>query len=317
LSPGRPLDVLVTGSARRAATMTLRYFDVWVELAGHDAAVAGWVRESSGVVWSHRCRWADLAETLDGLEGVRDALDLDRDWTRRWAATWRYAGDEVVSPVRDLGSMPVAGCEPMRRFSWRRGQRHRPGLQFLVSTGRHHGFESLEEARLLLALDFAGDLVEVVGQPFRLRYGAGGGWRSHVPDFLADTVTGRWLIDVRPGSRVGAEDLVAFAASAEAALTAGWRYAVVTGWRAHVVATLDTLSAQRRTLTDRLGLVDGLLAGVAAGPRPLRELVEDTVAPAVARAFLLHLVWHRRLGVDLGGPLGDRTLVCSGQDGSW
>ncbi len=286
-------------------------------MAGRGVAVAECVGGSAGNLWSHRCRWDDLAETLEGLDDVRAALDLGPDWTRRWTATWRYAGGELVSPVRDLGCVPVAGGEPMRRFSWRRGQRHRPGLQYLVSTGRHHGFESLEEARLLLALDFAGELVEVLGQPLRLRYGTGGGWRSHVPDFLVDTATGRWLIDVRPGPRVGAEDLVAFAASAEAALAAGWRYGVVTGWRAHVVSTLDTLSAQRRPLTDRLGLVDGLLAGVAAGPRRLRDLVEDTVAPAVARAFLLHLVWHRRLGIDLSGPLGDRTLVCSGEDDRW
>ena len=100
-------------------------------------------------------------------------------------------------------------------------------------------------------------------------------------------------------------------------MAAGWRYGVVTGWRAHVVSTLDTLSAQRRPLTDRLGLVDGLLAGVAVGPRRLRDLVEDMVAPAVARAFLLHLLWHRRLGIDLSGPLGDQTLVCSGEDDRW
>jgi hypothetical protein len=253
---------------------------------------------------------------LAGLDEVRAGLDLRSQWTRRWTVTWRYAGDEVVSPVRDMGCVPV-GCEPMRRFTWRRGQRHRPGLEFLVSTGRHHGFESLEEARLLLALDFGGDLVEVVGQPLRLRYGTGGGWRSHVPDFLADTSAGRWLIDVRPGPRVGADDLLAFAASAEAALTAGWRYAVVTGWRAHVVTTLDALSAQRRPLIDHLGVGEAVLAGVAAGPRPVRELVEATVAPAVARAFLLHLVWHRRLGIDLSGPLGDRTLVCCGGEGRW
>jgi hypothetical protein len=66
--------------------------------------------------------------------------------------------------------MPPAGCEPVRRFAWRRGQRHRSGLQFLVSTGRHHGFESLEEARLLLALNFVGDLIDVLAQPLRLRY---------------------------------------------------------------------------------------------------------------------------------------------------
>jgi len=68
----------------------------------------------------------------------------------------------------------MTDTDPIRCFSWQRGQRHRPGLQFLVSTGRHHGAESLEEARLLLALDFAGDLVDVVSQPMRLRFGTAG-----------------------------------------------------------------------------------------------------------------------------------------------
>ncbi len=36
-----------------------------------------------------------------------------------------------------------------------------PQLQFPVTTGRHPGFESLEEVRLLLALDLAGDLADV------------------------------------------------------------------------------------------------------------------------------------------------------------
>ncbi|OLZ51563.1 hypothetical protein BS330_27185 [Amycolatopsis keratiniphila subsp. nogabecina] len=49
----------------------------------------------------------------------------------------------MTCSIRDLASMPLAGCEPVRRFSWRRGQRHRLGLQYLVSTGRLHGFESL------------------------------------------------------------------------------------------------------------------------------------------------------------------------------
>jgi hypothetical protein len=29
----------------------------------------------------------------------------------------------------------------------------------------------------------------------------------------------------------------------------------------------------------------------------------------VARAHLVHLIWHRRLSIDLSQPLGDRTLV--------
>ncbi len=205
--------------------------------------------------------------------------------------------------------MPAAGCEPIRRFGWRRGQRHRPGLQFLVSTGRHHGFESLAEARLLLALDFAGDLMDVLAQPLRLRYVSGAGPREHVPDFLAFTRANRWLIDVRPAARVGRDDLVAFAATAEVALTLGWRYEVVTGWRSPVASTLDALSAQRRPLTDPLGMVAQIRAALAAGPRPFAMIAEATSPAPVARALLLHLLWHRQLGMDRSRALGDATLV--------
>lgn len=260
-------------------------------------------------LWSDRCGWDDLIEPKIGFAEDRGVLDLRADWTRHWSAAWRYAKNDVTSPVRDLGSMPATGCEPVRRFSWRRGQRHRPGLQYLVSTDRLHGYESLEEARLLLVLDFAAGLVDVISQPFRLRFGTVDGEREHVPDFLAYTRTGQWLIDVRPAARVGERDRVAFAASAEVALLHGWRYVVVAGWKPHVLTTVDTLSAQRRPLTDRLGLVEVLLTAAAERPRSFGDLVELTVAPPIARAYLLHLLWHRRLGMDLTMPLGDGTLV--------
>jgi hypothetical protein len=47
----------------------------------------------------------------------------------------------------------------------------------MVSTGRHHGFESHAERELLLALDFAGGLEDVLSQPFRLAFtAADGAW---------------------------------------------------------------------------------------------------------------------------------------------
>ena len=76
----------------------------------------------------------------------------------------------AACPVRDLAAMPLQGARPVRRFSWRTSQRHRPGLEYMVTTGRHHGFESPAEQELLLALDFAGNLEDVLSQPF--------GWRS-------------------------------------------------------------------------------------------------------------------------------------------
>jgi hypothetical protein len=244
-------------------------------------------------------------------EAEHARLELGPEWPRRWTATWRVPGGDVASAVRDLGSVPAAGCEPVRRFSWHRRQRHRPGLQYLVSTGRLHGFESLEERSLLLALDFVGAVKEILPQPFLLRFGtAGGGFREHIPDFLAVFRDGfRWLLDVRPARLVKEDDATCFAAAAEAALEAGWRYSVVAGWRPHVLTGIDALSAQRRDLQDRLGLQDRLLQAVSAGPAAFGEMVAATPLPAVARAHALHLLWHRRLGVNLSRPIGDTSLV--------
>lgn len=137
-------------------------------------------------VRSDRCGLEELFPAYVIDQAVWERLRLGPDRPRRWMGAWRTPNGEVGCAVRDLGSMPVAGCEPVRRFSWRAQQRHRPGLEFLVSTGRLHGFESLEERSLLLALDFVGTLVEVVPQPFRLRFEtAVDGFREHTPDFLA------------------------------------------------------------------------------------------------------------------------------------
>jgi hypothetical protein len=254
-----------------------------------------------------------LAYMPGGAE--RSRLDLGPGWTRRWTAAWRVSGGDVVAAVRDLGPVTVTGCEPVRRFSW--GRRHRPGLQFMVSTGRVHGFESLEEQSLLLALDFTGAVEEILPQPFTLRFGIPGGEsREHVPDFLAVFRDGsRWLFDVRPARLVREDDATCFAAAAEAALEAGWRYSVA-GWRPHVRTGTDALSAQRRDLEDRLGLQDRLLDAVSAGPAAFGDLVAATPLPAVARAHALHLLWCRRLGTDLSRPVGDTSLVwLAGENG--
>jgi hypothetical protein len=264
---------------------------------------------AGSAVWSHSCDWTDLATVAAIDDPARGQLQLGPGWIRRWSMTARAGAGEVVVPVRDVASVPWGGREPVRRFSWRRAQQHRSGLQFLVSTGRHHGYESLEEARLLLMLDFAGALRDVLSQPMRLRFTAGDGPGEHIPDFFAVTDGGCWLLDVRPAGRIGPRDAVAFAATEQVAATAGRGYAVVTGWRSPAASTVDAFSAQRRELTDRLGVVEMLLSAATAGCGTFGELAAATVAPPVARAYLLHLLWHRRLGMDLGHPLTDHTTI--------
>jgi hypothetical protein len=102
---------------------------------------------------------------------------------------------------------------------------------------------------------------------------------------------------------------VKFAASAEAALSAGWGYVVVTGWRRQVQATLDGLSAQRRSLSDPLGIQGQLLEAAAGGPLSFGDLVSRVDYPVIGRAHAVHLLWRRRLGLDLALPLGDGTAV--------
>ncbi|REE98330.1 TnsA-like heteromeric transposase endonuclease subunit [Thermomonospora umbrina] len=264
------------------------------------------------LIRSDRCGWTSLLSCDVVLgDGGRRLLDLADGWTGRWWARWKTAGADVHIPVRDLAASVPAGTRPVRSFTWSTRQRHRPGLAYLVSTRRHHGFESIAEQRVLLALDFAGELVDVLPQPFCLRFTTRGmGPAEHTPDFLAVSRQGVDLIDVRPAGRVRDEDLVKFAAAAEAALACGWRYVLVTGWKPNTVTTIDTLSSQRRPLRDVLGVQAALLEEAAAGgARTLAALVARTALPAVARAHLLHLLWHRRLGVDLARPLTDSSAV--------
>jgi hypothetical protein len=153
-----------------------------------------------GPLWSHLAGWGDLLVPVPATDASR--LDFEEGWPDRWQVTRRVGRDKVSRTVRELARVPGGQGGPVRWFSWGREQGHRPGLQDLVSTGRHHGAESMEEARLLLALDFAGDLVDVVPQPLRLPFTVvSGKCREHTPDFLAVTWSGTWLIDVRPESR--------------------------------------------------------------------------------------------------------------------
>ena len=102
-----------------------------------------------------------------------------------------------------MAHVPVLSSRPMRGFTWRAKQRHRP--EVMASTGWKHGFESLKEVRLLVALDFL-RASEVLSQPFRLDFEHAGGDAWHIPDFLAVIGGGMWLLDVRPMELIKEED---------------------------------------------------------------------------------------------------------------
>ncbi len=172
-------------------------------------------------VWSHACRLDDLALPYALPEWATECLDLGPGWTRTWTETWKTGKSEVIVPVKDLSAGPAMAPVPVRRFSWRTGQRPRLGLECLVTTRRQHGFESLAERWLLLVLDFVGGFDEVLSQPFRLRFSSSEGKGSHTTDFLVLAAGASWLVDVRPGGLIGEGDEVRFAVAAQVAAAAG------------------------------------------------------------------------------------------------
>lgn len=265
--------------------------------------------DGSRPVWSHTCTLDDLVMPYAVDAGAAGHLDTGPGWARRWTARWKTTGADVICPVQDLAGVPALASVPVRGFAWRARQRHRPGLQYLLAAGRMHGFESLAERSVLVALDFAGDAEEVLSQPFTLRFTTVDGAEEHIPDFLALLPGTAVLIDVRPARLIKKKDMVKFAAAQQAAAAAGWGYAVVAGWRRQVLSGVDALSARRRPMADRLGLQRELLELAAERPRRFGELTEATSLPAVARAYALHLLWHRRLAVDLARPLGDGAWI--------
>lgn len=251
-----------------------------------------------------------LIAEYKGDAGLQDRLRLGDGWPCRWSSTWRVGVGDVCWPIRDMAHVPVLSSRPMRGSRGGQSSGIAPGLR-AWSTGRQHGFESLEEMRLLVALDFLG-ASEVLSQPFRLDFEHMGGQSWHIPDFLAVIDGGMWLLDVRPMELVKDEDALKFAAAREVAAACGWRYSVVAAWRPHVWSILDHLSSRWRPSRDLLGMRDQLLTAVgdrAGRVMTFSELADATSVPSVGRANIVRLLWQRELGVDLGSPLRDNSLI--------
>lgn len=273
-------------------------------------------RGGQAALWSHRCAWNELLVPVS-IEAGAAGLMLDDGWPGRWRVEWKFGRELSSCSVREMALAPKTAVDPVRVFSWSREQRHRPGLVYMVSTERLHGAESYtQEARLLLVLDFAGRVLDVVSQPLKLVFETADGTRRHTPDYLAVTRTGIWLIDVRPVALIKQDDLVKFAASLEVSLAFGWRYVVAARWHEHVSAAVDAFSSQRRTSSDLLRLRPVLLDLARGRNVSFGAAAAASGCEPVARAQLLHLLWRRELGVDLTKPLGDHSILLPAMAGA-
>lgn len=258
---------------------------------------------------------SDTSSWLNCVHHDEPALDpvAAASWGGDWADRWTVQRldsslNEIVTPVSRTATALFLDAESVRRMSNRYSQRHRTGIEFMASTGRHHVFESLTEQGVLKQIDMCRP-VDVVSQPFWLHWHDGTKKRRHAPDFLVTEEHGTTVVNVRPDGFVKDDDVEQFAALTAVAARLGWRHVVVGDFRRPCSVNVEALSSARRTPHDPLGLAAAMHRTLAQGARPFGDVVAATDAPALARAVLLGMIWRGEAAIDLAVLLTDHSAV--------
>lgn len=219
-------------------------------------------------------------------------------------------GERKVA-VDDAHTVEFAKLRPIRMPGDRKGQLHKSGFYLLATTGRHVFCESNLEKACAMELDRDREVVDVIAQPFRLRWREGQSGHNHSPDFLALLNDGRLrVIDVKPQRKFAAEVFVRQTrATAEACRRLGWEYGIYAEPGTQRARNLRLLATYRRGMCGYDSERACALAA-AATPMSFGDAVRETgLAPAIARPLIFELVWRRALTINLDHPLGDATVM--------
>ena len=204
----------------------------------------------------------------------------------------------------DAARVAFEMCAPVRRFPWRKGQRHLPGRWWTATMDGHVGYESWLERDHLMLLDFDSDVVAVASQPLWLYWTTTEGKaRSHAPDYFARRADGSAVVlDCRPDERIKPRDAVAFAATARVCERLGWQYRRLGAPDAVTTANVRWLSGYRHPRHDRPVLAAALREAFATSATLLggAATVGD---PLAVLPVLFHLLWRHELVIDLTVPL--------------
>jgi hypothetical protein len=250
--------------------------------------------------------------TSDGLPGApAGAVSRQRPALSRFGLDVIDDDGEHKVAIGDAHTIEFAALRPVRMPRDHKEQFHLSGFYFFATTGCHVFCESSLEKACAMELDRDRDVVDVVAQPFRLRWREGQAGRNHVPDFLALLRDGRLrVIDVKP-QRKGLGDVFVrqTRATAEACRRLGWEYGIYSEPGRQRARNLRLLAVYRHGMAGYESERDAALAAAGA-PTSFGDVVRETgLAPAIARPLIFELVWRRRLTVNLDWPLGDRAAI--------
>ena len=226
-----------------------------------------------------------------------------------------FAGREGlrrVEPLRSCWPERFEQAQPVRGFSFRRGQRSFAGWWWSCTTGELVGYESWLERDHAMLLDFDPQVTGFASQPFWLLWaGENGRARRHAPDYFARRRDGSGLVvDVRADDRIGPRDEEAFEATREACALVGWSFARLGVPDPVLAANVRWLSRYRHHRCAGAGGVAERLVEVFAQPRGLFEGAEAAGERLGVLPVVYHLLWQQVLAADLrAGPLNAATVV--------
>lgn len=232
---------------------------------------------------------------------------------------YRVTPDEVVRmSLREGRGEPVEEGVAWRLPSMFRGQRSKPGWQFVSSVGGLRSFESRAEAWTLLDLDFRGTAVAVLPQPCRFTFGRSSAPLRHVPDFLVRHMDGhRELIDVKGAAAAQRPRFEALWSVTEACCRElGWAFSVASEPSPAYFRNVTFLGSVR---SRRVGEVVDPWLDFLMGGTDERDEVSWADCEAIVRAagcpdalasrVVARGVWTRLFSADLSVPLSGASVL--------
>jgi hypothetical protein len=205
----------------------------------------------------------------------------------------------------------IIDAEPFRQGAQYQNRHNQHGLYYWPRTRQLIPYESALEMASLVELDFAGEAMRVLSQPFKITFRAGAPVAFHTPDFLAVHASGDQVVyDVKPSAFMNDRSLVQFAETERVCAQVGWRYVVVNESASARVANLQYLRAARHGRCHPSPILFERLVDVFRTGRPLSAaaMLTDAV-PALANEAVRHLIWHGYLAVDLLDLIDFRTVA--------
>lgn len=216
--------------------------------------------------------------------------------------------------VADLTAELLSTAHPMREFSRRLTQDHKPVAVWTHTTGSLVGAESHLERDFITLADFHPAVRYIGGQPFTLAFEPGALCKLHTPDLvlLGDGLP-PLVVDVKNPEQASTRKWRARTALIRDVLAeAGIAYEVWTGMPRLMQANLENFTEARVPEPSYLRWAP-VAAELCSRPMPVVELVTRVAArgyePGFAMMLIRRMLWRRDLRTDMRLPFRSTSIV--------